>query len=190
MEWHAKKASTLILFFFKFRQRPEDAHLQIIRLSWRFQSRSIYSERRKRWATCDKEKEELIHPVNHSLKKQVIYHTYRLAEKSKKYDQSVSKYIAKEAMHMNTQMKPHTFHLFDAISIIKFLKNFKLASVTNGVYKSWSVWLFNSFMAINSFTTLNKHLSPKCVVQNSGQCPNCHTSLDRGPTDYWSRVIA
>lgn len=56
----------------------------------------------------------------HGFKNGGDYRTYRLADTLAKYDQLVSKYIAKMAKRMTVQMKSHTFQSFDPISIIGF----------------------------------------------------------------------
>lgn len=60
---------------------------------------------------------------------------------------------------MTAQMKPHPFNPFDPISIIGFLRNFKLACDTNGVYKDLVMWLFHFLMNETTSAVLNARLS-------------------------------
>lgn len=47
---------------------------------------------------------------------------------------------------MTAQMNPHTFDLLNPISVIGFLRNFKLACGTNQIHESVALWPFHFFM--------------------------------------------
>lgn len=47
---------------------------------------------------------------------------------------------------MTAETMPHKFNHFDSISIIGFLKNFKLACHTNGMHEGAAMWLFHFFI--------------------------------------------
>lgn len=76
-----------------------------------------------------------------------------------KYDRQVSEYIAKRAKRMNAQMKSHTLHHFEPISIIGFLKNFKLAYDNIDVLEGAFMWLFHFFKIKTAFAVLSACLT-------------------------------
>lgn len=108
---------------------------------------------------CDEKKLEVIHLVFHSFEKAIDYCTKRLADTLTKYEKTDSKYNGKMAKRMNVLMIPHTFHLFNSISIIYFLKIFKLASDTTGAPEGEALCLFHYFMNKTSSSVLNAYLS-------------------------------
>lgn len=70
-------------------------------------------------------------------------------------DNTVSENNRKISKRMTTQMKSHIFSPFQPISIVRFLRNFKLACETNGVHEGSPIWLFNFFMKNSSSAVLN-----------------------------------
>lgn len=76
-----------------------------------------------------------------------------------KYDISVSIYVAKTTKRMIARMETHIFNPFNAISIIKFLKNYELFCDKNDVHEGAAMWLFTLIMdktissALHSFSS-------------------------------------
>lgn len=62
------------------------------------------------------------------------YRTHSLAEKSSRYDDKISRSIAKWAKHLQVQMKSQVLDLFNPNSIIIFIPALKLERDTNGVH--------------------------------------------------------
>lgn len=102
---------------------------------------------------------EINHPVNHRSKKLVDCRTARLADILTKYYCLVSKNIAKIEKQTTAQIKPHTFNSFDPMSIIGFLKNFKLACDTDGVHEGASMWLLHFVVNKTASAVVNTRLS-------------------------------
>lgn len=123
--------------------------------SSRSRSMSYYSDRERRHARRKRKKLEKICPVKHRFKRAVDCCTYCFADTSTKYDWSVSRYFAKMARWMTAQMKPH---IFDPISIVVFLKTFKLACHTNIVREGATMWLFYFFINKTAFAVPSRRL--------------------------------
>lgn len=94
----------------------------------------------------DKKNLTVLHLGNHSFKTAGDYRMYNLRDTLTKYDQLNSKYIAKMGTRMIPQMKTLTFSPFEPISIIKFLKNFKLALDSSDVHKNAAMLLFHCLL--------------------------------------------
>lgn len=65
------------------------------------------------------------------------------------------------SQRMTAQKKPHTFHLFDLISIIVFLCIFKILCDTNGIHERVELWLFHLFMKKSDFCAVQTRLALK-----------------------------
>lgn len=55
-------------------------------------------------------------------------------------------------------MKPHTFNLFNPISIIGLLNSFKVAFYTNGIHEGEDMCLLIFFISETAFAVLNPRL--------------------------------
>lgn len=147
--------------------------------SSRLCSRCSNSDRRNCSTYRVEEKLEVIHHVNHPFKKAGNCRTNRLADTSTKYNKNVSKYIAKMAKCITAQMKPHTYNPFVHISIVRFLKNVRIAWNTNGVHEDAAMWLLHFFMAKTVSAVLIVRLS------DDGKSEK-HSHFDSGETRYFT----
>lgn len=87
---------------------------------------------------------DVIHTVSTRFCGAVDYRTYWLANMlSKKYDYTVLKNINKTTKCMTVLITVYTTDLFDSISIIGFLRKFKLASDTSWNHEDTAIWLFH-----------------------------------------------
>lgn len=101
----------------------------------------------------------VIHTVSNLFRRIVDYRKYQLANTSSKYDHTVVKTISKMTKRLKAQMKPHTFDLFDPISIIGFVCKFKLACDNNKNHEGIAIWLFYLFMEKSVYFALQWQLA-------------------------------
>lgn len=97
--------------------------------------RSEVSNRQEFHAFYSKEKLETAHQVNYWINMADNYHTNRLGNTSTKYNQLVSKFLAKMAKQKKAQLKPHFFNWLNTMSTTRCLENLKLACDTKGVHE-------------------------------------------------------
>lgn len=68
--------------------------------------------------------------------------TYRISNRSLKYDYTVSSYIAKQVKKVKSQMKAYFFVLKDPVSITGFLASSKFAyDNTNNIDEEAAIWV-------------------------------------------------
>lgn len=68
------------------------------------------------------------------------YRTYRLANRSPRYGDTISNYFASFVKKIKSQVKAHFFDHKDPISIMRFLATFKLPCVTNKIHEDVTIW--------------------------------------------------
>lgn len=71
----------------------------------------------------------------------------------------MSKNVAKMTKRTTAQMESYIFDLFDPISIIGFLKNFKLASEIYIIREGAAMWLLDFFKITSAFAVLKAELN-------------------------------
>lgn len=144
-------------------------------------SSSEEQRNRRRAKNSDGEdKLKVIRLVNYCLKVTVDYQTYWLVDTSSEYDMKVSKNVAKMAYRMTGRIQAHTLKSFISISIVEFLKNFKLTCDSNGTNMSASMWLFYVFMNISASALLNEQ---QCTYSSNKNSCRISTLKSRYPNN-------
>jgi len=85
-------------------------------------------------------------PVNPMYADVLDYRTYRLNDRSKRYDHKVAGKISKWISRMRVQLGSKQFDPADPVSILSYLQTFKTACDTLGVNEGAAVWLFAAYM--------------------------------------------
>lgn len=88
----------------------------------------------------------------------VDYRKYRLANRSPRYDDTVSSYVAKLVKKIKSQMKAHFFDPKDPIFIIGFLATFELTCDTNKIHEGAAMWVLPHFVKETIANALNSRM--------------------------------
>lgn len=84
--------------------------------------------------------------VKRHYSRAIEYRTYRLANRSTCYDETVSSKISKMMKNIKSQMKAHFSDPSDSISIIDFLTTFRLACNINRIHEEAPFESFQSLL--------------------------------------------
>lgn len=112
---------------------------------------------------------EVIQTVTIPCRKAVDYRTYRLENRSTKWDHVVLKNISKTWKGMTAQIRTRFFKPFDRISIVGFLCIFELAYGTKGIQEGAPIWLLSFFIKHSASAVLKKRLALKHNTQTKIQ---------------------
>jgi len=120
-----------------------------------------------------------IQPTNELFTDAVNYQTYRLTNRSKRYNSSVSKRISKMQKGMNVQLQSQKFDGTDPVTVINFLDAFQTACDTNGIHEGAAMWLFQFFLKNPAQATVKARLaadSPRKKKHRIGSSSRRHLS--------------
>lgn len=106
-------------------------------------------------------------------KKKVKYGTYGPARTMKKYNRSVSTYMAKNAKQITAVSKPHSFYQLVPKSVVKFPKALELLFDTKVIYKDVATSRYEFFMNETASAVLNAQISALRTVKNHSQSGKC-----------------
>lgn len=105
---------------------------------------------------------ELKQPVEQTVKKHyasaIDYQTYRLTNRSPRYDYTVLSYFAKLVKKFKSQLKAHFFDPEYRISIIGFLRTIELPCDTNKTHDGPAMWVLLQFVKENIANALNSRV--------------------------------
>lgn len=126
-----------------------------------------------------------IHTIDTCFRRVVRYRTYRLANKSLRHDQKVSKSFSKMPKRMMAQMKPRTFDLFVPILAVEFWTNFRMACDTNEIHERTAMWLVPLLKKSGLFRTTttvsirlrNQHESETKTRDNHAHCLSANNKV-------------
>lgn len=107
---------------------------------------------------------EVIRPIRKRYEQAIDHRNYCLVNKSSEHDGIVERNIAKSAKWLKTQIRSHTFHVLNPISVIIFQSTFTFACSTNRIHAEAGMCLFYFFLKSSSAAILNVCW---CVVRNS-----------------------
>lgn len=99
-------------------------------------------------------KPDVIHPVNVGFADDVDYRTYRIHNRSQKYNEKMTARTAKLANRTKAIMKPYKFEASYPVTILFFLWQSKRPYDSNGVSEWVAMWLLPFFIAKSLAATL------------------------------------
>lgn len=96
-----------------------------------------------RWA---EPKLSVLQTVKNHYVLEAHYRTHCLANRSPRYDDTASSYVAKLVEMFELQMKADFFEPENPVSIIGFFATFELACDTNKIHKDAAMWVLPRFL--------------------------------------------
>ena len=111
----------------------------------------------------------MIRPLKDLFTKAVDYRTYRLGNRSARYDASTAWRINRYRKKLDVQMKTHTFGGQDPIAVLGFLAQFKMACDHNGVSEGAAVWCFQFYLTGQAHVLLQSRLHGNTMAVDAEQ---------------------
>lgn len=99
--------------------------------------------------------------MDETFKTMPNFQTYRLLDRSTRYDSRDAKRTSNWQLRMTTQMRSTHFDGTDPISIFCFLKQFRTAYISNGVQEGATTNVFAFFMTGSPQEEFNDQLAPR-----------------------------
>lgn len=103
----------------------------------------------------------ILQTVKEKYAQAIDYRTYRITNKSPKYDDTVFRYIAKWVKKFKSQMRTHYFDPGEPILIINSIATFKLAYDTNRIREGATIWVLLLYVYETLANALNNRKSAK-----------------------------
>lgn len=119
--------------------------------------------------TNGENKLRIIRSAYYYFKAEVNFWKFCVAGFSPKFDRKMSKNVSEMAKNLTAQIKPHISDPFDPISILRLLKNFKLASDTSGLQEGVAMSFFHFFINKSASTVLDAIISWDPSTRNASR---------------------
>ena len=111
----------------------------------------------------------MIRPLNDLFNKAVDYRTYRLENRSARYDANTARRINRFRKKLDVEMKTHTFGGQDPIAVLGFLAQYKMACDRNGVSEGAAVWCFQFYLTGQAHALLQSRLHGNTMAVDAEQ---------------------